>query len=219
MRTEQTSLCPPPSIIETRLPSDSAAPLLKVQFENDDRTREQISLVSLTTLFDGWRMDGEWWIVLFLRGKLDYFVFPAKWFERMEMDIFDQVRRCEKSFFFWSQFYIREFYFLKHFRRGICWNNVCWNFFIPWRIKNSWQKDHLLNKFDNPWRREKKDKYFGGWFTNRSSRVSITKHRRGKKDFTASCLFLPSSLFFLSIFFYPRLFSPPPSPSEVPAAW
>ena len=116
---------------------------------SNTRTNLSLSLVSLTTLFDGWRMDGEWWIVLFLRGKLDYFVFPAKWFERMEMDIFDQVRRCEKSFFFWSQFYIREFYFLKHFRRGICWNNVCWNFFIPWRIKNSWQEDHLLNKFDN----------------------------------------------------------------------
>lgn len=128
-------------------------------------------------------MDGEWWIVLFLRGKLDYFVFPAKWFERMEMNIFDQVRRCEKSFFFWSQFYIREFYFLKHFRRGICWNNVCWNFFIPWRIKNSWQKDHLLNKFDNPWRREKKDKYF------------VTYRLRERKNYTTiSMLFnVPAS--------------------------
>lgn len=39
-------------------PERFAAPLLKVQFENDDRTRERISpsLVSLTTLFDGWRL-------------------------------------------------------------------------------------------------------------------------------------------------------------------
>lgn len=57
VHTEQTSLYPPPSPIIETAPERIAAPVLKVQFENDDRTREQISpSVSLTTLFGGWKV-------------------------------------------------------------------------------------------------------------------------------------------------------------------